>query len=67
MGCVSLEILGEVENSGLREEDRTKEEFEARKARKDAEGMAGFDYGPGLLRVRASMVRRYAVRDGTEE
>lgn len=58
MGCVSLEILGDVENSGLREEDRTKE---------DAEGMAGFDYGPGLLRVRASMVRRYAMRDGTEE
>lgn len=29
--------------------------------------MAGFDYGPGLLRVRASMVRRYAMRDGTEE
>lgn len=25
MGCVSLEILGDVENSGLREEDRMKE------------------------------------------
>lgn len=58
MGCVSLEILGDVENPGLWGEERTKE---------DAEGMAGFDYGPGLLRLRASMVLRYAMRHGTEE
>lgn len=25
MGCVSLEILGDVQNPGLREEERTKE------------------------------------------